>query len=73
MSSRTMKLSYRGTTVIVREGHDDRIEIQFGEHAQIAESKTFEAATNEARKWILEYAGDMKGTYDRLGYTGRVR
>ncbi len=71
--SRTFKLSYRGTSVMVREGFDGRIELHIGEHRQEAESKTFEAATNEARKWLLDNAGDMIGTYDKLGYTGRVR
>ncbi len=62
---RTMKLSYRGETIMVREAIGGQIELQIGEHRQIAESKSFEAATNEARKWLLENAGDMKGDYRR--------
>ncbi len=64
-SGRTFKLSYRGTSIMVRETISGDIELKVGEHRQVAESKTFEAATNEARKWLLANAGEMKGNYER--------
>ena len=60
-----MRLSHRGTTILVCEGTKGEIELRTGKHHARAKSKSFEAATNEARKWLLEYAGEMKGDYER--------
>ncbi len=65
MSSRTMSLSHKGTKIQVREGHKGRIEFLTDGVRTTPDAKTFEAATNEARKWLLANAGQMKGNYDR--------
>ena len=60
MPSRTMKLSHRGTAITVREGSGGRVELvtRYGKTLP-STSKTFEAATNEARKWLLDNAGKL--------------
>jgi hypothetical protein len=65
MAGRTMRLSHKGTTIVVCEGMDGEVEFRTGNHHAKPEAKSFEAATNEARKWLLEYAGEMKGNYER--------
>jgi len=67
MGSRTMKLSHKGMVILVREGHDGSVELRFPHNGRAvkAESKSFEAATNEARKWLLEHAGEMRFDYTR--------
>ena len=60
-----MTLIYRGDKIVVREGHDGRLEFKTGIHTVTPEAQKFEAATNEARKWLLTNAGKMKGNYDR--------
>ena len=66
MASRTMKLTHRGTTILVRESFDNHLEFVIGDLRTTPVAKTFEAATNEARKWLLDNAGDMRGTYNKL-------
>jgi len=63
--SRTMVMSYKAQKITIREGHDGRLEFNFGDHAVTPEAKSFEAATNEARRWLLDNAGKMRGNYDR--------
>jgi len=60
-----MTLIYRGDKIVVREGLDGSLEFKTGVHTVIPEAKKFEAATNEARKWLLANAGGMKGNYER--------
>lgn len=60
-----MILTYKAQKIIVREGMDGRLEFNFGSHRVTPEAKTFEAATNEARKWLLANAGEMRGSYER--------
>ena len=65
-AGRTFKLQYGGRSILVREGHDGRLEFSHSDGTrQTPEAKTFEAATNEARKWLLEHAGKMRGDYER--------
>lgn len=50
---RSMTIIYLGDEITIREGIDGALEFAFGIVRAIPESKTFEAATNEARKWML--------------------
>jgi len=65
MAGRTMTLIYRGDRITVCEGGDGDLELRMGKHRETPKAKSFEAATNEARKWLLSNAGDMKGDYER--------
>ena len=66
MASRTMKLTHKGMTILVRESFDDHLEFVFNDGRDIdVTAKTFEAATNEARKWLLVNAGKMRSKYER--------
>jgi len=65
MAGRTFTMSYKAQRITIREGHDGRLEFNFGSHVATPETKTFEGATNEARKWRLEKDGKMRGNYKR--------
>jgi len=60
-----MTLIHKGDRIVVCEGQDGNLEFRYGEHRATPDAKTFEAATNEARKWLLGVAGGMKGDYER--------
>ncbi len=70
MASRTMRIAHKGTWILIREGFDGSLEFQIGHGSETAElvlpkSKSFPAATNEARKMLLEHGGDMRSQYRR--------
>lgn len=64
MSSRTMKIVYRGVTIMIRESHNGQLEMVTGPHRVTPDAKTFKGATNEARLWLLAHAGEMRGDKD---------
>ena len=61
---RTMSLTHRGVTAVVREGRD-RCEIVASNYREVFEGKSFEQTCRAAMKWLLETAGQPKGDYDR--------
>jgi len=69
MAGRTMTLIYRGDRITVCEGTDGVLEMRFGKHRVTPEAKSFPAATNEARRWLLNNGGGMKGDYNRRRVT----
>lgn len=60
-----MTLIHKGERILVAEGQDGIVEFRFGMHRVTPKAKTFEPACKEAVKWLLESAGEMKGTYER--------
>ena len=65
MPGRTMTLIHKGDRIVVVEGQNGELEFRQGRHRATPTSKTFEAATNEARKHLLATAGGTKGNYRR--------
>lgn len=65
MAGRTLSIVHKGTTLIVAEGQDNRIEFRVGAHRETPKAKTFVPACKEALAWILANAGEMKGNYER--------
>jgi len=59
-----MNISHKGESILVREGHDDRCQLQFRNHSEDIDKK-FPAACRHALKWLLDNAGEMKGDYTR--------
>ena len=56
---RTFTMIYGGSRLTVAEGMDGTCELRIGKHRVPAQAKTFKAAVNEGKAWLLENAGKM--------------
>lgn len=65
MAGRTISITHRGWTAIVKEGHDNTCVIDYGEGQVTETSKKFPAAAREALSVMLKEAGEMRGKYER--------
>lgn len=64
---RTLRVIFRGTTVLVKEGYDGTLEISSGKFTERGDWRTFDAAARYALKWVLEYGGQMDESYYERG------
>jgi len=64
MAGRTLRINHKGTSALVKEGHDNKCIIEYDGQAVETEKK-FPAACREALTRILETGGRMKGNYNR--------
>ncbi len=63
-AGRTMQITHRGVTIMVKEDHAGSCVLKFDDHRQPTDKK-FPAACREALTWLLAHAGDMRGNYER--------
>jgi hypothetical protein len=64
MAGRTMTITHKGMSILVKERQDNSCVLQFTDHMEDT-TKKFPAACREALKWLLDNAGQMRGNYDR--------
>ena len=63
---RTFTMIYGGSRLTVAEGMDGTCELRIGAHRTKAQAKTFKAAINEGKAWLLENAGTLDASdYER--------
>ncbi len=59
-----MTIGHRGMRALVKENHEGVCVIEVGPH-RMETGKKFPASCREALTYLLENAGEMRGTYDR--------
>ena len=64
MAGRTMSISHKGISIMVKEGYDNKCVLQHDKHTEET-TKKFPAACREALTWLLANAGEMRGDYER--------
>ena len=64
MAGRTMSITHKGMTILVKERQDDSVVLQFQDHQEDNDRK-FPAACRYALSWLIDNAGDMRGNYER--------
>ena len=64
MAGRTIRITHKGATILVREGHDNTVVLEFDGHSE-ATDKKFPAAARYALSWLLKHGGEMRGNYER--------
>ena len=65
---RTLTIIHKGERVTVVEGQDGTVEFRFGQDGAgrvKPKAKSYRAACREAMTWMLNFAGEMKGDYER--------
>ncbi len=68
VGGRTISITHRGTTVIVKEGHDGTCAMQTGRHQEVSD-KPFPQTARAALKWIMDGAGKIDESAYERGHT----
>jgi len=64
MAGRTLNITHKGMSILVKERQDDSVVLQFADHMEDIDKK-FGPACRYALTWLLDNAGEMRGNYER--------